>query len=85
MGDCLTSCFSAVNDDSVSLIGKTKLLNNASEGAHKAAPQSQIRDGIDRSNMFLRHDKHVHRRLRIDIPKRQSALVLIDDIRRELS
>jgi hypothetical protein len=40
-----------------------------------------VRKGV---HVLSRHDQHVHRRLRTDVPERDAMLIFGDDLRRDL-
>jgi hypothetical protein len=86
--DALAGVLAGVRDDAVPVTVQAELARRL-RGESKQAPQQFFAihsSGIPHgSNVPGGNDQHVHRRLRIDIPKRHCVLGAFDDLRRDLA
>lgn len=75
-----------VHDQTVSAIRYAFPRRDPSGGQHQIRRQALIffRQLSDIGHVFARNDQHVYRRLRLDVAKGHNAVILIDDIGRNL-
>src|SRR5690606_9249328 len=83
----LAAVLVAVHDDAVTVFGEALLLRVARRGGGQPADHDRIvlADIVERGEVGLRHEQHVHRRLRRDVTERDQVLVLVDDVGRDLA
>src|SRR5690606_2902199 len=74
----------AVHDDPVAVLGEPLRPGVGGRGERQAADDFRPVGGhvVERGEVFLRHEQHVHRRLRCDVAERDDVLVLEHDLGR---
>lgn len=75
----------ALIDDQPITAGQPFLFGNLACGVEEVLMVASSGHVGDARNLRSRHDEDMNRRLRIDIPKRNTVLVLVDDVRRNLT
>lgn len=87
MEDCLPAVPSRIRHASKAGLRKSFLLRNPGAGEQKSTEQDQISlvHLLHRGHVPLRNDQGMDGSLRIDVVKRQSVLVLIDNLGRDTS
>ena len=78
---------SAVDDESIAALLEAKSCGDIG-GCKQQMAQDQViigRGFSDSGNGFLGNEQHVHRGLRFDVPERQHAIVLVNDLSRNFA
>jgi hypothetical protein len=81
VSDTLASIFAHVDDESVATLGDSLTASNVTRRQDQAAHHRLIVifDRVHGENVPLRNEQNVFRSLRVEVPKRQEMLLLVDD------
>ena len=86
MRNGLAGVAAAVDDDAIATLEHTQFGRDLTRRDEHFAQQLRIfRNGLTQAgNYAFRHDQHMHRRLRIHVAKREKAVMVEDDLSRNL-
>jgi hypothetical protein len=82
MKDGLACACACVDDCAIAALGESLLVGDARGDAQEMAEQSFIplRSFVQRFDVIVRDDEHMHGRLRIDVAQGDASLVLVNNV-----